>query len=138
MMTTPQTTNFCPSYIYTYVTFGIFTNMDLTSTSEKYLQICSYFRFTPDAFPIHPSSSFLRLVQFSSRGTSFPTTSPFSPAWDVSSIGSVSYTHPACWLTETWSTCPIHSPPYGSSSEQSLYLLLSPEANGICTGCATS
>ena len=84
-------------------------------------------------------STFLfQVCRFPSGGTGFPTNSPFTPAWDDLPFRSASGTHQASLLIAPCSTCPTHSPPCGSLSEQSLYLLPSPGASGISFGCAWS
>ena len=101
----------CPSYIYNHINLGLFTNMSSIVTLEhnyKYVQ--------PNTFRIHlvgflPSPCPLRLVRFLSKGTCFPTNSPFTLAWDVLSIRSVSGTCSASRLTTSWSTCLTRSLP---------------------------
>ena len=143
LLTLSTTTNsFCPSFIYTYTTFGLITNIASNRRIGTYLQISPCFRF----FIVfgRMCSGFVRsdfllsVCRFPSGGTDFPTSSPFTPAWADLPFWSVFGTHRASQLRAPWLACPTRSPPCGSLLEQSLYLLPSPGASDISFGCAWS
>ena len=103
------------------------------STSSSHRVFCCrvlHIRFSP-GLPL-PG------LRIPSGGTEILTNSPFTPAWDASSIRSASGMRLACRASAAWSAYPTRSPPCGSSSTRTLGLLLAPESSGTSTGCAFS
>ena len=138
-----------PSCIYTYTAFQLFTdiacmghiqtiyNYSLPSWSQNRFSILVSVLVLVSA--LTELTTWLSLIFPSqSGGTYFPTNSPFTPTWGVSSIWRFVGTHFAYRQTTTSSACPIHIGPCGSSSEQTDFRLLALRANDTSSGCVWS
>ena len=111
----------CPkSYLYPY-------------DFSAYLHLCPFdrgrFCDEPVLCIFHPVPS---------RGTCFPTNSPFTPAWDVAPIRSASDMLLACRMSTPWSACLTRCRSCESSSIRTPVLLLAPGSNDTSAGYASS
>ena len=100
------------------MTFGLFTHMAPRGSIE-HIHVCVPSKWSGGSLPV--------LLNFPSGGTCFPTNSPFTLAWGVSSIRLFVGTCSAYRPTTPSSTCLIHFRSCGSSSEQTPFRLLTLE-----------